>query len=184
MKKQQDGLEDEALDFLLDLEEQDELDTFVFLELFTEEYRTEFEQWKKENSGKAKAYVNRFLLGSGEARRRSVARTASLQGEEPAEDLFSDAYEKAQSGAHEEAIELYRKVLEKTPKRPEALQNLTLLLLKTGDKTSARQTLEQWMNAMPEGGQLAVCHFGSVRTAGGKDRAGAGVPKKGDRDGA
>jgi tetratricopeptide (TPR) repeat protein len=149
MKDDTAGLEDEALDFFLDLDEEGELDTFIFLELFTEEYRGEFEQWKKENAGKAEAYVNRFLLGTSAARRPSAAQGPS-HSKPPAADLFSEAYEKAQSGALQEAIGLYRKVLDLEPKRPEALQNLTLLLLKTGDRAAARQALEQWTRAVPE----------------------------------
>jgi len=75
-KQENRELYDESLDFLSQVEREDLLEAFVYLELFTEEYRIGYERWKKEHSAKAIGYVERYLLGTGEARPVSTVSAA------------------------------------------------------------------------------------------------------------
>ena len=75
-KQENRGLRDESLDFLGQVACEDLLEAFVYLELFTEEYRIGYERWKKQHSAKAIEYVERYLLGTGEARPARAASAA------------------------------------------------------------------------------------------------------------
>jgi tetratricopeptide (TPR) repeat protein len=63
LKRESPRVADDKLDFLAQVAEEDHLDAFIFLELFTEEYRGEYERWKKTSRATALAYIERYLLG-------------------------------------------------------------------------------------------------------------------------
>jgi len=76
LKVQNPGLRDENLDFLSQVSLDDRLEAFVFLELYTEEYRASFEEWKKKSMDDALGYISEYLIGPP----RSPARSAQSSG--------------------------------------------------------------------------------------------------------
>jgi len=62
LREDDQSLRDSNLDLLLELKQDGLLRAFVFFELFTEEYRAEFEAWKRDNVLEAHEYVGRYVL--------------------------------------------------------------------------------------------------------------------------
>ncbi|MEW5976997.1 MAG: tetratricopeptide repeat protein [Acidobacteriota bacterium] len=155
---------DEHLDFLSDAEANDQLEAFVFVELFTEEYRKSYEDWKQRNRPKLMAYINEHLFGKPSDRTVTQAPAEAVQ-------FFNAALTHYQAGEKEEALDLYLKALQQQPGMVEALRNLSLLYLEMLQLEQARATAQNWVDTDPSSGMAhavlaQICHRSG-------DRAGA-----------
>jgi tetratricopeptide (TPR) repeat protein len=143
MRKEKSSLQDPTLDFLRQIWIDGQLDAFIFLELFTEEYRGPYENWKKENPNAALAYISRYLLGSPRARSRGNYNSSAV-------DAYNAGVELYQKGDKRQAVEQYHRALAQEPRMVPALQNLTMIYLELNELERARQTVKLWAEAEPE----------------------------------
>jgi tetratricopeptide (TPR) repeat protein len=146
MKAQDSSLQNESLDFLSQVAADRQLDSFVYLELFTEEYRPSYERWKQQNMDKATNYIRRYLLGGAQP----AARGAAAGMNSAAIDALNSGVTSHRAGDLAKAEELYLKALELQPGMPQALGNLGGLYLQRGDKEKARAAIENLLQLQPQ----------------------------------
>jgi tetratricopeptide (TPR) repeat protein len=79
LKLQNPTLRDQNLDFLHQLSIDEQMPAFIYLELFTEEYRNAYEQWKKTNPEAATNYIQEYLMpGTGTRNSRTFDRGTEM----------------------------------------------------------------------------------------------------------
>jgi len=122
------------------------LEAFIFLELFTEEYRNSYETWKKGNLQVAKDYIERYLLGAPQTNSDEKYNSSAIEA-------YNSGLESQKKGDRVRALEFYRKALAQEPRMVEALQNSSTIYLEMGDKENARETLEKWIEIEPASAQ-------------------------------
>ncbi|MFB3906049.1 MAG: tetratricopeptide repeat protein [Acidobacteriota bacterium] len=138
------SLRNERLDFIRQLQLDDMLEAFVFLELFTEEYRTAFEKWKKANEVTAHEYIERYLFGA------PVAGAAAGQFNTSAVEAYNAGVKAQQEGRMDEAGVFYEKALRQEPNMPQALYNLASVSLARNDFKRAKGLLQQLVRLRPD----------------------------------
>ncbi|MFZ0427782.1 MAG: tetratricopeptide repeat protein [Acidobacteriota bacterium] len=145
LKSEDRSLRDDDLDFLRQISIDEQLDSFVFLELYTPEYRNAFERWKARNRGRALRYLDDYVFG----RAQEVAR----------EGYNSSARKAFNQGVtvHESdppmALELYGQALRQEPYMLAALQNSTFLYVQQERYDEALDCLRRWRELEPESSQ-------------------------------
>ena len=141
LKLEDRELQDPDLDFIRQVSIDGHLETFVFLELYTETYRPEFEIWKKTNGDKIKEYLENYIFDIPLYSLQSGQNTSAVNAYNKAIDLgTSDP---------EAAINLYRKALWQDPWMEPAMHNLSVLLMNSGQYEEAEKVTEQWTRANP-----------------------------------
>lgn len=175
LKKENPSLRDEGLDFLRQLSIDGQLESFVYLELFTEEYRPSYERWKKQNMDKASAYVARYLLGSPQAKSRGSYNSSAIEA-------FNAGLASQKAGDIVKAVELYRKALEQEPNMIPALVNLSIVSSQSGDSEGARATLHKWLELQPEASQALAMLAGLNVKVGNLESAAALFQKAADSE--
>ena len=143
MRRENRSLQDPSLDLLRQMWIDGQLEAFIFMELFTEEYRGVYELWKKENPKAALVYIDRYLMGSPRARSDEGYNSSAIEA-------FNAGIELYHKGEKEQAIDSYHRALAQEPRMVPALQNLSLIFLELNDRKNARETLKLWMEAEPE----------------------------------
>ena len=146
MKTADPELRNEALDFLRQVSVDSHLDSFVYLELFTEEYRPTYEKWKQQNMDKARTYVTRFLCGAPAARSSGTYNSSAIEA-------YNAGVASHRAGDREKAMEWYEKALAQEPNMIPALTNLTYLCSQAGDREKARNLVQKWLKLEPESSQ-------------------------------
>jgi tetratricopeptide (TPR) repeat protein len=129
------SLRNASLDFLRQLRLDDMLEAFVFLELFTEEYRAAFENWKKTNEIAAHEYIERYLFGAPIARSAGEFNSSAIEA-------YNAGVKAQQEGRFEEAAAFYEKALKHEPDMPQALFNLASVSANKNDTERAKELLE------------------------------------------
>jgi tetratricopeptide (TPR) repeat protein len=110
---------------------------FIFLELFTEEYRSSYEAWKTTNMQVATNYIHNYLLDAPRARSRGEYNSSAIEN-------YNAALESHKSGDKKQALELYGKALAQEPRMMPALHNMSLIYLEMEETAKARETLGKW----------------------------------------
>lgn len=146
MKAADPALRNEGLDFLRQVSVDGHLDSFVYLELFTEEYRPTYEKWKQQNMDKARTYVTRFLCAAPAARSRGTYNSSAIEA-------YNAGAASHRAGEREKAMEWYEKALAQEPNMIPALTNLSMLCLQEGDREKARTLVQRWLALQPESSQ-------------------------------
>jgi len=136
------SLRNEKLDFIRQLHLDDMLEAFVYFELFTEEYRAPFENWKKANLITAHEYIERYLFGAPMARSAGQFNTSAIEA-------YNAGVKAHQEGRVEEAAAFYEKALKHEPDMPNALHNLASIATKD-DAEKAEQLLAHLLRLRPE----------------------------------
>jgi tetratricopeptide (TPR) repeat protein len=138
-------LKDDDLDFLRQLSIDEQLDAFVFLELFTEEYRPAFEAWKGRNRGRALRYLDDYVFGQAQAVARKGYNSSAIKA-------FNDG-----TSVHESdpvmALTLYRKALRQEPYMLPALKNASYLYFRQEKYEEALDCLRRWREVEPDSSQ-------------------------------
>ncbi len=129
------SLRDDKLDFIRQVQLDDMLEAFVYLELFTEEYRVPFENWKKANLIAADEYIERYLFGAPMARSAGQFISSAIEA-------YNAGLKAHQEGRMEDAAALYEKALKHEPDMPQALYNLAAVSFNNNDTAKAKQLLE------------------------------------------
>jgi tetratricopeptide (TPR) repeat protein len=142
LKRENSSLRDDSLDFLHQVSVDGQLDAFIYLELFTEEYRGSYEQWKMKNPALATNYVERYLTGRAGILSRGEYNSSAIES-------FNSAIALHKAGNKAGAIELYLKALTQEPGMIPALTNISILYFEMKDYSRARERLEQWSAAEP-----------------------------------
>lgn len=159
MRMEDPLLEDPELEFLCQLFLDDQLDTFIFLELFSELLRPEFETWKQQNAGKIEPYLKDYVYGSALAGLREGYNSSAILAYNTGVGLHSSA--------PEQAIEQYERALAYEPYEEPALDNLSLLYLQREEYESAEKLLLRWLRKDPDSARaldrLALIHFDTGR---------------------
>ncbi|MGW8182309.1 MAG: tetratricopeptide repeat protein, partial [bacterium] len=137
MKLEDPSLRDEDLDFLRQIWIDEQLDSFVYLELFTEEYRSDFERWKLESKEKLLSYIQEYVVGQAQANLRNGHNLSAIKA-------YNEGVSLHQSNPAR-AIELYLRALEHEPFRINALANLTYLYVELEKYDEAQATIERWI---------------------------------------
>ncbi len=152
-------LEDPELDFLRQVYLDEHLDTFIFLELFSELLRPEFEAWKKRNTSKVEIYLNDYVYGSALASLRQGYNSSAIRVYNVGVAL--------QASAPERAIVQYRRALAYEPYQESALDNLSLLYLKREEYERAEELLVRWLEKTGDSARaldrLSLIHFNTGR---------------------
>jgi tetratricopeptide (TPR) repeat protein len=143
LKSENSSLRDESLDFLRQVSVDGLLDAFVYLELFTEEYRASYEMWKQNNPELATNYVERYLTGRAGIRSRGEYNSSAIES-------YNSAIVSHKAGNRQQAIDLYLKALAQEPEMIPALTNISILYFEMKDYAKAREKLEQWSAAEPD----------------------------------
>jgi thioredoxin 1 len=169
MKAADPALRNEGLDFLRQVSIDGHLDSFVYLELFTEEYRPTYEKWKQQDMEKARTYITRFLLGAP-ARSRGGYNSSAVEA-------FNAALASHRAGEREKAIEGYEKALAQEPNMIPALTNLSMLCLQQGELEKARALIKRWLTLEPESSQ-ALAAMARLEAQGGNPAAAAELFQK------
>ncbi len=137
------SLRNDKLDFLRQLHLDEMLEAFVFLELYTEEYRAAFENWKRANEIAAHEYIERYLFGA------PIARSAG-QFNSSAVEAYNAGVKAQQEGRLEEAAALYEKALKHEPNMPQALYNLASVSVNKNDTERAKELLDHLLRLRAE----------------------------------
>lgn len=135
VRESNSSLRNEKLDFLRQLQLDEMLEAFVYLELFTEEYRAAFENWKKANLVAAHEYVERYLLGAPMARSAGEFNSSAIEA-------YNAGVKAQQEGRMAEAAALYEKALKQEPDMPQALYNLAAISFNQNDMERTKELLE------------------------------------------
>jgi len=146
MKEAEPSLRHEGLDFLRQVSIDGHLDSFVYLELFTEEYRPSYERWKRQNPDKGATYVTRFLCGAPAARSRGAYNSSAIEA-------YNAGVASQRAGEQDKAAEYYEKALAQEPNMIPALSNLSMLRAQQGDRENARTLVQRWITLQPESSQ-------------------------------
>jgi len=170
MKAANPTLRNEALDFLRQVAVDGHLDSFVYLELFTEEYRPTYEPWKQQNREKAADYVARFLGGAPAARSRGTYNSSAIEA-------YNTGVASQRAGDLEKAMTLYEKALAQEPNMVTALSALTYLSLQAGDRGKARNLVQKWLTLQPESAQ-AIAALARLEAQDGNRAAAAELLRK------
>jgi tetratricopeptide (TPR) repeat protein len=142
LKAQDASIRDESLDFLRQISVDEQLPAFIYLELFTEEYRNSYEKWKKENPETALNYIDSYLTGRAGIISRGEYNSSAMEA-------FNSALSSQKAGNNEQARNLYLKALAQAPEMVPALRNLSILYLEMSDFENARENLEKWSALEP-----------------------------------
>ncbi len=135
-------LHDADLDFIRQVSIDGHLDTFVFLELYTETYRPEFELWKKKNGRKINEYLENYIFDIPLYSLKSGQNTSAVKAYNKGVDLLS-----SDSAA---AIAEFQKALWQDPYMTPAMQNLSVLLANAEQYQEAMEVAERWHQAYPD----------------------------------
>jgi len=173
LKQENPSLRDEGLDFLCQLSVDGQLESFVYLELFTEEYRPSYEKWKQQNLEKAKAYVSRYLLGSPQARSRGTYNSSAIEA-------YNAGLASQRAGDLAGAIGHYRRALEQEPGMIPALANLSIACSQSDDLEGARAAATKWIGLQPEESRALAMLAGLDARAGNYESAAALFRKAAD----
>jgi tetratricopeptide (TPR) repeat protein len=146
LKEADRSLRNDGLDFLRQVSIDSQLDSFVYLELFTEEYRPSFEKWKGQNGERAAMYVTSFLCGRPQAKSQGTYNSSALE-------VYNAGVASQKAGDPPKAIELYQRALAQEPNMVPALTNLSVLYTQSGDRENARTILKRWLDMQPESTQ-------------------------------
>ncbi len=159
MKLGDPELKDPELDFLRQLHLDGQLDTFVFLELFSELLRPDFETWKKENAGKVESYLKDYVSGNALASLRDGYNGSAIRAYNTGVSLHATA--------PEQAIVHYRRALAHEPFMESALDNLSFLYLQREEYEFAEQFLLRQLrknaDSAPAMDRLSLVHFNTGR---------------------
>jgi tetratricopeptide (TPR) repeat protein len=136
------SIRDESLDFLRQISVDGQLPGFIYLELFTEEYRNSYEKWKKENPETAINYIDAYLAGRAGILSRGEYNSSAIEA-------FNNALNAQKAGTKELALDLYLKALAQEPEMVPALRNVSILYLGMSDFENAREKLEKWSTLEP-----------------------------------
>jgi tetratricopeptide (TPR) repeat protein len=144
MKEKNPSLKNGELDFLSLLAMEEMLEAFVYLERFSEEYRREYEKWKKEKPEMGRDYLDQYVFSDNR-----VGNTA--EGYSRAAIIHYNAgVKKNQEGQVDAAILEYSKALSLEPGLRPALHNLSLILMQKRDWERAHTHLQKWSGLAPE----------------------------------
>jgi len=135
-------LRNENLDFIRQLQRDGMLEAFVYLELFTEEYRNAFENWKKSNPVVAREYVERYLFGAPLARSAGEFNSSAIEA-------YNAGLKAQLEQRFEEAVRLYEQALKQEPDMPQALYNLATISLYQNDPERTKELLEHVLRVQP-----------------------------------
>ena len=142
MKLEDPELRDADLDFIRQVSIDGHLETFVFIELYTESYRPEFENWKKQNSGKINEYLENYIFDIPYLSLQSGTNTSALKAYNKGVDLLSSD--------SEAAITAFRKALWQDPWMESAMHNLGILLVNGEQYEEAMKVAERWHQSFPD----------------------------------
>ncbi|MEJ2078001.1 MAG: tetratricopeptide repeat protein [Acidobacteriota bacterium] len=142
LKSEDRSVKDDNLDFLRQVSIDGQLDSFVFLELFTEQYRPAFEAWKAQNHDRALLYLNDYVFGQAQAAAREGYNSSALK----AFNEGAAIHDSDPAGA----LEFYRKALRQEPYMLPALENACDLDFRQERYDDALGYLRRWREVQPE----------------------------------
>jgi tetratricopeptide (TPR) repeat protein len=142
MKKQDSSLHDESLDFLRQISVDKQLAAFIYLELFTEEYRNSYEKWKRDNQPTAMNYIDSYLMGRVGTASRGEYNWSAIEA-------YNGAIASHKAGDNSQSLNLYLKALAQEPGMVPALRNVSILYFEMNDYENAREKLEKWFALEP-----------------------------------
>jgi tetratricopeptide (TPR) repeat protein len=142
MKEQDSSLHDDSLDFLRQVSVDKQLAAFIYLELFTEEYRNSYEKWKRDNQLTAVNYIDSYLMGRVGAASRGEYNSSAIEA-------YNNAIASKKAGDKEQSLNLYLKALAQEPGMVPALRNVSILYFEMNDFENAREKLEKWSALEP-----------------------------------
>ncbi len=142
LKSEDSSREDGNLDFLRQVSIDGQLDSFVYLELFTEEYRPSFEAWKSGNHERALRYLQDYVFGQAQAVAREGYNSSALRA--------FDAGDAIHDSDPEKALEFYRQALRQEPYMLPALENACDIYVSQGRFDDALGYLRRWRQLKPE----------------------------------
>ena len=145
LKSMDRSIQDADLDFLRQVWIDEQLDAFIFLELFTPEYRAAFETWKSKNRGRALRYLEDYVFTPAQAADRDGYNSSAMKA-------FNEGT-KYHTSDPLVALELYRKALRQEPYMLPALQNATFLYFEQEEYDKALPYLTRWRELEPESSQ-------------------------------
>jgi tetratricopeptide (TPR) repeat protein len=137
LKLEDPSLQDVNLDFLRQLSIDGHLDCLVYLELFTEEYRSDFEGWKRSNQKKVKVYIEEYVVGQAQAHLRNGNNSSAIKALNEGVTLHQSKPGRA--------VDCYLKALEHEPFRTEALANLSYVYFNLQRYEEAQAIIERWI---------------------------------------
>ncbi len=135
-------LSDANLDFLRQLWIDGQLDSFVYLELFTPEYRPAFEKWKRQNRERALRYLKDYVFGQAQAVDREGYNSSALAA-------FNQGAE-VQDSNPQTALDLYQQALRQEPYMLPALKNASYLYLQLQRYDDTVDCLRRWRELEPD----------------------------------
>lgn len=135
-------LEEADLDFLAQVYLDGQLDSYILLELYVEEYRQQLEAWRQENPQDLETYLNDYVFGAAQAAAEDHYNSSAIRDYNAGVRVYQADPEKA--------MELYRKALLQEPFMTAALENLSRLLYAQEAYDEADPLLERWIMAAPE----------------------------------
>jgi len=147
MRDENPDLRNEGLDFLRQVKLDNQLEAFVFLELFTEEYRPSYEPWRKENEQRALSYVSNHIMSRRAPQSGGRYNSAAVKA-------FNAGLESQRNGDIDKALESYHEVLLQEPFMIPAMHNMTQIYLQQQELENARETIQRWSVADPESASL------------------------------
>jgi tetratricopeptide (TPR) repeat protein len=143
LKEETPSLHDDSLDFVRQVAIDGKLEAFVFLELYTEEYRGPFEIWKQKNMESALSYISSYLLNAPQGRSRGGFNSSALEA-------FNAGLALHKAGDKTKALEFYAKAIAQEPGMIPALTNASLIYLENKEYENARSILQKWVRADPQ----------------------------------
>ena len=135
-------LSDANLDFLRQVWIDGQLDSFVYLELFTPEYRPTFEKWKRQNRERALRYLKDYVFGQAQAVDREGYNSSALAA-------FNQGAE-VQDSNPQMALDLYQQALRQEPYMLPALKNASYLYLQLQRYDDTVDCLRRWRELEPD----------------------------------
>jgi len=142
LKLQDRDLKDVNLDFIRQVSIDGHLDTFVYLELYTESYRSEFEIWKKTNGDKTNEYLENYIFALPLRHLEMDMNSSAIKAYNEGTNLFSTD--------PSVAITSYQKALWQDPYMVSAMHNLSILLTNSDQLEEAGKVAERWLQVSPE----------------------------------
>jgi tetratricopeptide (TPR) repeat protein len=144
MKEKNPALKNAELDYLLAVTVDEMLEAFIYLERFSEEYRLEYQQWRKDNPDQGREYLDRYVFSSDREGTTAEGHSRAAIAH------FNAGYKEKAGGKVQTAILEYEKALRLEPDYAPALHNLSLIWVELRDWTNARNRLEKWRALAPE----------------------------------
>ncbi len=142
LRSEDPDLEDASLGYLRQVHLDGQLDAFVCLELYTEEYRNSFERWKKDNREKAIRYLEDQVLGQNQVSMPGGYNASAVQA-------YRDGAAIHDSNPAQAAL-LYEKALKQEPYMLPALEAASYLYMNLERYADARETAGRWLELAPD----------------------------------